>query len=112
MKRAIISDIHGNLEALKAVLSDIQGQFVDTIYCLGDVIGYGPNPAESLDLAMTFDCCLLGNHDQAVLCDPEGFSSGAEQAVYWTRAQLNGYVEPDDPELEEKVDARRGDLNS
>ncbi len=65
MKRAILSDIHGNLEALNAVLADIKSQDISQIYCLGDVIGYGPNPLDCLDLAMKFDVCLLGNHDQA-----------------------------------------------
>jgi predicted phosphodiesterase len=44
VKRAIISDIHGNLEALQAVLAHITDQRVDEIYCLGDIVGYGPNP--------------------------------------------------------------------
>ncbi|HAY81374.1 MAG TPA: phosphoesterase [Planctomycetaceae bacterium] len=88
MKRAIISDIHGNIEALRAVLDDIATQQVDAIYCLGDIIGYGPNPRECIDEVMSFDMCILGNHDQGALFDPEGFSSGAEKAIFWTRAQL------------------------
>lgn len=88
MKLAILSDIHGNLEALTAVLADIDAQGIDTIYCLGDIIGYGPNPRECVDRAMTFDKCVLGNHDQGALFDPEGFSSGAERAIFWTRQQL------------------------
>lgn len=88
VKRAIISDIHGNLEALNAVLEDIQSQDIEQIYCLGDVIGYGPNPRECIDAAMQFEVCILGNHDQGALFDPEGFSSGAERAIFWTRAQL------------------------
>jgi predicted phosphodiesterase len=88
VKRAIVSDIHGNLEALEAVLADIHDQGVDEIYCLGDVIGYGPNPRECIDIARTFTFCLLGNHDQGALFDPEGFSSGAEKAIFWTRQQL------------------------
>ena len=75
MKRAIVSDIHGNLEALTAVLADIAAQQIDTIYCLGDIIGYGPNPCECIDLALQFKVCVLGNHDQGALFDPEGFSS-------------------------------------
>lgn len=90
MKRAIISDIHGNLEALTAVLEDIQSQQISEIYCLGDVIGYGPNPRECVQQAMEFDLCVLGNHDQGALFDPEGFSSGAERAIFWTRSQLEG----------------------
>lgn len=87
-KRAVISDIHGNLEALEAVLDDIQNQNINQVYCLGDVIGYGPNPRECIDRCQKFDLCLLGNHDNGALFDPEGFSSGAERAIFWTRRQL------------------------
>jgi len=88
MKTAIVSDIHGNLEALQRVLEDIESQNVDRTFCLGDVIGYGPNPRECVDIVRGFDLCILGNHDQAALFDPEGFSHGAEQAIFWTRRQL------------------------
>ncbi|MGQ9504954.1 MAG: metallophosphoesterase family protein [Thermogutta sp.] len=89
MKRAIISDIHSNLEALEAVLKDIQAQGVEEIYCLGDIVGYGPNPRECIDLVMRHcKVSLLGNHDQGALFDPEGFNVGAEKAIFWTRAQL------------------------
>lgn len=88
MKRAIVSDVHGNLEALEAVLADIESQGASEIYCLGDVIGYGPNPRECIDRVMQFKLCILGNHDQGALFDPEGFSSGAERAIFWTRQQL------------------------
>ena len=88
MKLAIISDVHGNLEALRAVLDDIQEQKVDQVYCLGDIIGYGPNPCECIDVVMDFSVCILGNHDHGALFDPEGFSSGAERAIFWTRQQL------------------------
>lgn len=88
MKRAILSDIHSNLDALQAVLKDIEQQQADAVYCLGDVVGYGPNPRECIDLVMTMDHCVLGNHDQGALFDPEGFSSGAERAIFWTRQQL------------------------
>ena len=91
---AILSDIHGNLEALTAVLADIADRGIETIYCLGDVIGYGPNPRECLDLASKFQLCLLGNHDQGALFDPEGFSSGAEKAIFWTREQLEDPADP------------------
>ncbi len=89
LRRAIISDIHGNLEALEAVLSDIDSQNVDAIFCLGDIIGYGPNPCECLDRVIDrCQVCLLGNHDQGALFDPEGFNTGAERAIFWTRDQL------------------------
>ncbi len=87
--RAIISDIHGNLEALEAVLADIKTHpEVDSIYCLGDIVGYGPNPRECIDLVMQCDVVLLGNHDQGALFDPEGFNAGAERAIFWTRKTL------------------------
>jgi len=90
VKRAIVSDIHGNLEALQAVLQQIRSQDIDEIICLGDVVGYGPDPRACVDLATEFKVCLLGNHDQGALFDPEGFSSGAERAIFWTRQQLEG----------------------
>jgi len=87
--RAIISDIHGNLEALEAVLADIREQNIKEIFCLGDIIGYGPNPRECIDLVMqTCAVTILGNHDNAALFDPEGFNPQAERAILWTRKQL------------------------
>ena len=89
VKQAIISDIHSNLEGLEVVLADIQSQGISEIFCLGDVIGYGPNPRECIDkIAKNVEVCILGNHDQGALFDPEGFSSGAERAIFWTREQL------------------------
>ncbi len=88
MKRALISDIHSNLEGLEAALEDIRSQDISEIYCLGDIIGYGPNPRECIDLVMECDICILGNHDLGALFDPEGFNKGAEQAIFWTREQL------------------------
>ncbi|OHB53713.1 MAG: phosphoesterase [Planctomycetes bacterium GWF2_50_10] len=86
---AIISDIHSNIEALTVVLADIEKRGIKIIYCLGDVIGYGPNPAECLDLIIEkTQACVLGNHDYAVLYEPTNFNIGAEQASYWTRATL------------------------
>lgn len=94
MRTAIVSDIHGNLEALQAVLKDIQLQKCDRVFCLGDVVGYGPNPCECLDIVSTLDACVLGNHDYGALIDPEGFSTAAEQAIFWTRKQLECNNEP------------------
>jgi diadenosine tetraphosphatase ApaH/serine/threonine PP2A family protein phosphatase len=90
--KAILSDIHSNLEALQAVLQDIAQHGVTEIYCLGDVVGYGPNPRECLDLAMPFHLTLLGNHDQAVFFDPGDFNPVAERATYWTRYQLEAPI--------------------
>jgi predicted phosphodiesterase len=87
--RAVISDIHGNLEALEAVLTDIRSQGIQEIYCLGDVIGYGPNPRECIDSVMkNCQVTILGNHDQAALFDPEGFNAAAERSIFWTRHML------------------------
>ena len=86
--RALISDIHGNLEALEAVLADIKAQSIEEVYCLGDIVGYGPNPCECIDRIVSCDVCLLGNHDQGALFDPEGFNAGAERAIFWTRQTL------------------------
>jgi len=89
VKRALISDIHSNLEALTAVLDEIRGEGITDIYCLGDVIGYGPNPRECVDIIRKLPVCLLGNHDQAALFDPDGFNPVALQAIYWTRGELD-----------------------
>ncbi len=86
---AIISDIHGNLEALTTVLADIERRGISEIVCLGDVIGYGPNPLECIDLVQEkCRACLMGNHDHAVLYEPSNFNTAAESAAYWTRLQL------------------------
>jgi predicted phosphodiesterase len=90
--KAILSDIHANLEALQAVLEDIEKQGVEEVYCLGDVVGYGPNPRECVDLAMRCQICLLGNHDQGAIFDPVGFNELALRAIMWTRAQLEAPV--------------------
>jgi predicted phosphodiesterase len=87
--KALISDIHSNLEALNAVLADIARQPVEAIFCLGDVVGYGPNPRECLDAVMRCPIVLMGNHDQAVLFDPMNFNPVAERATMWTREQLD-----------------------
>src|SRR6266404_840881 len=90
--KAIISDIHSNLEALEAVLADIARHDVKEIYCLGDVVGYGPNPRECVDRVMQCKLVLLGNHDQGAMFDPEGFNPPAERAIFWTRAQLEAPI--------------------
>ncbi len=86
---AIISDIHSNLEALTVVLNDIAKRGIKTIYCLGDVVGYGANPKECLDLVIEkTKWCVLGNHDFAVFYEPTNFNYAAEQASFWTRDVL------------------------
>lgn len=91
---AVISDIHGNLEALRTVLDDIDSRGIERIVCLGDNIGYGPNPRECLDLVISrCEWSLMGNHDYAVIYEPTNFNVGAESAAFWTREQLES--EPD-----------------
>lgn len=86
---AIISDIHSNIEALTAVLADIEKRGIKKIYCLGDVIGYGPDPTACLDLVIEkTKLCVMGNHDYAVFYEPTNFNYGAEQASFWTRDVL------------------------
>jgi predicted phosphodiesterase len=91
--KALISDIHSNLEALETVLKDIEKHGVQEIYCLGDIVGYGPNPRECVDLAMKCHMVLLGNHDQGAMFDPDGFNPPAERAIFWTRSQLESTAE-------------------
>jgi diadenosine tetraphosphatase ApaH/serine/threonine PP2A family protein phosphatase len=89
VKRALISDIHGNFEALKAVLADIRSQEAGEIYCLGDIVGYGPNPCECVDeVRLRCQVSICGNHDHAAAWDPKGFNPVALRAIYWTREQL------------------------
>ncbi|MBU1261290.1 MAG: metallophosphoesterase family protein [Planctomycetes bacterium] len=86
---AIISDIHSNIEALTTVLADIEKRGIKEIYCLGDIIGYGPNPKECLDLVIEkTQVGVIGNHDYAILYEPINFNLGAERASFWTRSQL------------------------
>lgn len=87
---ALISDIHSNTEALSAVLRDMDKGGVDRIYCLGDVIGYGPEPRATLQTIM--DRCelsLLGNHEHGAMYYASDFNPKARAAIEWTKAQLN-----------------------
>ncbi len=91
---AVISDIHSNVGALRAVLTDIESRNVEQVICLGDVVGYGPEPRECLDLVMAkASVTLMGNHDFAVIYEPNNFNMGAENACFWTRQELDD--EPD-----------------
>ncbi len=86
---AVVSDIHSNIDALSVFLSDIEKRGIKTIYCLGYVVGYGPNPKECLDLIIAkTKWCILGNHDYAVFYEPTNFNYGAEQASFWSREVL------------------------
>jgi predicted phosphodiesterase len=87
MRVAVISDIHANLHALEAVLAEIESESVDAIWCLGDVVGYGPRPNECCDLVRRRAAVsLCGNHDLAVLgtLAVAEFTGDAAAAVRWT----------------------------
>jgi len=90
----IISDIHGNSHALLAVYDRLGKMNVDRIVCLGDIVGYGPAPAQCLDLVLSYcDEVVRGNHDEAAL-DPnlgKYFNQAALSALNWTRDQLGPY---------------------
>jgi diadenosine tetraphosphatase ApaH/serine/threonine PP2A family protein phosphatase len=88
MRLALISDIHSNLPALEATLVAIDAAGLETIWCLGDVVGYGADPDACAALvAERCELCLAGNHDLAVLgeIEVEAFSPSAAEGVKWTR---------------------------
>ncbi len=91
MQVAVLSDIHGNLPALEAVLADVSETGVEELWCLGDVVGYGASPTECTDLVRE-RCAtvLVGNHDLAVLgaLDTSTFSGAASAAVEWTKERI------------------------
>jgi len=92
VKTALISDIHGNLEALTAVLRDIEIQRVDNIHCLGDVIGYGADPGACLKLVSSnCDVILMGNHEYTALGlqSTSHYNEAARQAIEWTQTMLS-----------------------
>jgi len=92
MKFAIIADIHGNLEALQAVLEDAQKRGCTHYACIGDVVGYGANPRECLQIVRSMGMpCVKGNHDEycSIEESAEGFNPLAAEAVMWTRQQLS-----------------------
>jgi predicted phosphodiesterase len=91
MRYGIIADIHANLEGLQVVLEDIKQQKCTHVVCLGDVVGYGANPKECLDIIRGMNIPVVkGNHDEYIGSneDPEGFNDAAAEAVNWSRNQL------------------------
>jgi diadenosine tetraphosphatase ApaH/serine/threonine PP2A family protein phosphatase len=91
MRAAVVSDIHANLHALEAVLADIASETVDEVWCLGDVVGYGPLPNECCTLVREHaTVALCGNHDLAAIgsLDVAEFSSDAAAAARWTASVL------------------------
>ncbi|MFH2001787.1 MAG: metallophosphoesterase family protein [Planctomycetota bacterium] len=88
--QAFISDLHGNQEALNSVLEHMEGLGVSRVFCLGDIIGYGPNPCECLDRAQSFDYCLKGNHEASLVDYAGDFNPQARKALNWTRDSILG----------------------
>ncbi|OGN95150.1 MAG: hypothetical protein A2Z75_02025 [Chloroflexi bacterium RBG_13_50_10] len=92
MRYAILGDIHSNLAAFEAVLQDVKGRGgFDKIWCLGDVVGYGPDPRECIERLRQFEhVCVAGNHDWAAIgkMDTADFNPVAALAAHWTAQQL------------------------
>lgn len=92
MRIAIISDIHGNLAALEAVLKHIDTSNVDLIFCLGDTVGYGPFPDECVTLVRERCAITLkGNHDSGLLLETplEDFNMYGMKAILWSRKEVS-----------------------
>jgi diadenosine tetraphosphatase ApaH/serine/threonine PP2A family protein phosphatase len=91
MRIGVISDIHSNLPALEAVLADVDREAPDELWCLGDIVGYGPHPNECVDLVRSRAALsLCGNHDLAVIgtIDSTDFTGDAGAAARWTAEEL------------------------
>lgn len=93
MRYALISDIHGNLEALQAVLEALSKEKIDDYLCIGDIVGYGADPAACIKIVRSLKPKILiaGNHEWGALglLDPEYFNDYARDAVTWTKSILN-----------------------
>lgn len=92
MRYAVLGDIHGNIHALEAVLEAIKEDAVDSILCIGDVVGYAANPKECIQAVKEHvSSVVAGNHDFAVVdkVDAECFNADARDAVMWTKEQLS-----------------------
>ena len=86
---AIISDLHSNMEALSAVLARLDREGIQRIVCLGDVVGYGPDPEHCIDLVMQrCQLTLMGNHDEALLRGAHDFNPVARQVIEYNRRML------------------------
>ena len=88
---ALLSDVHGNLPAFQAVLADVRSTGVDAVWNLGDLVGYGAQPDECVELARdACDVCLIGNHDLVVIdkLNVDDFSANAATAALWTRDHI------------------------
>jgi diadenosine tetraphosphatase ApaH/serine/threonine PP2A family protein phosphatase len=87
---ALLADIHANLEALEACVAHAMARGVERWIALGDQVGYGADPCAVLERLRAIGAtCLLGNHDEAALSGPRGFSEAAAEAARWTARQLD-----------------------
>ncbi len=90
MRILVISDIHANITALEAVIA--ANAMVDAVWCLGDLVGYGPDPNECVERIQALPnlTCLMGNHDAAVIdaLDLEKFNHDASLSIHWTKSVL------------------------
>jgi len=99
--RAIVSDIHGNQEAFETVLAEISAQGIDEIWCLGDLVGYGPDPNRCVDLVRkNVSLCVMGNHDWALLNKPIGFNTIAARMIALTQEWMRPVDESDTEAIE------------
>jgi len=91
MRIALLSDVHGNLPALRSVLKDVRGSEADQVWCLGDLVGYGAEPDGCVELVReACDVCLAGHHDLVLTGDIDiaDFSSNAAAAARWTQENI------------------------
>lgn len=96
MRVAVITDVHANRQALDAVLAAVDAEGVDAVWCLGDIVGYGPRPNECCELVRgRADVCLAGNHDLVALGEltVSDFNEEAAAAALWTNEVLAGESE-------------------
>lgn len=89
MTVAILADVHSNLEALTCALDHLTSRGVSRIVCLGDIIGYGPDPRRCLELLFRSEVAIMGNHEEAVMFYGEDFNPKARASLEWTKEQLN-----------------------
>lgn len=91
MRYLILSDLHSNVEALESCIQRAKQATYDSVLCCGDLVGYGPNPVEAIDLIRGLNAtCIRGNHDRVAsgLDEATNFNMHARQAIYWTRDAL------------------------
>jgi predicted phosphodiesterase len=108
MRYAIVSDIHANLEALEVVLADVATRKPDGVVCLGDFVGYGPDPVACVErMRGVLQAAVMGNHDLAAVETEDAlaakFNPLAYEAILWTRQQLTGTVRGFLAELPQQV---------